>query len=67
MSQSLSVRQGDLVIDFDAAGWVQVTRQSNGMAVQLSKSEFNFLLACCQLRNWPLIPVGTVAPDLDQD
>lgn len=56
MALSTSIRHGDLVIDFDSAGWVQLTRQSNAMAIQLSKSEFAFLQACAQLANWPVVP-----------
>lgn len=53
---STSVRHGDLVIDFDSAGWVQVTRQSNGMSIQLSQSEWAFVLKVADLRGWPVVP-----------
>lgn len=51
-----SISHGDLKIDFDSAEWVQITRQSNGTAVQLSISEWNFLLQCAYLRGWPTVP-----------
>lgn len=51
-----SIRHGDLAIDFDSEGWVQITRQSNGSAVQLSVSEWIFLLQCAALRGWPMAP-----------
>jgi hypothetical protein len=50
---STSIRHGDLVIDFDSEGWVQISRQSNAMSIQLSKSEWTFLLKCVDLRGWP--------------
>jgi hypothetical protein len=61
---STSIRHADLVIDFDSEGWVQITRQSNAQTVQLSKSEWVFLLKCSELRGWPTVPPGmSLRPD----
>ncbi len=51
-----SIRHGDLVIDFDGAGWVQITRQSNAACIQLSETEFIFLVKCSEIRGWPMAP-----------
>lgn len=59
---STSVRHADLVIDFDSAGWVQITRQSNCQVVQLSESEWVFLLKCAELRGWPVAPPPGTCP-----
>jgi hypothetical protein len=55
---STSIRHGDLVIDFDSGGWVQLTRQSNGQSIQLSVSEWVLLLKCAEFRGWPCAPPG---------
>lgn len=51
-----SIRHGDLVVDFDSAGWVQIARQSNAACVQLSQTEWIFILKCAELRGWPMAP-----------
>jgi hypothetical protein len=56
-----SIRHADLVVDFDASGWVQVTRQSTGHSIQLSQSEWIFLLKVADLRGWPVAPPAPVA------
>jgi hypothetical protein len=43
-------------VDFDANGTVQITRQSNATAVQLSKSEWIFLLKVADIQGWPVAP-----------
>jgi hypothetical protein len=59
---STSVRHADLVIDFDAGGWVQITRQSTGHSIHLSQSEWVFLLKVADLRGWPVAPPAPVVP-----
>jgi hypothetical protein len=56
-----SHRHGDLVVDFDSAGWVQITRQSNGQSIQLSESEWIYLMKLAELRGWPVAPLPGVA------
>jgi hypothetical protein len=51
-----SIKHGDLCVDFDPAGWVQVTRQSNAGCIQLSQTEWVFLMKCAELRGWPMAP-----------
>ncbi len=53
-----SIRHSDLVIDFDSAGWIQITRQSTMASVQVSASEWIFILKCADLRGWPVAPPG---------
>lgn len=63
---STTIRHGDLVVDFDAAGWVQITRQSNAQCIQISTSEWVFLLKCAELRGWPMSPPGVEMLPLDR-
>lgn len=64
---STSIRHGDLVIDFDSAGWVQITRQSTAQSIQVSTTEWVFLLKCADLRGWPMAPPGTTLPQIDPE
>jgi len=61
-----TIRHGDLAVDFDAQGWVQLARQSNGSTIQLSQSEWIFLLKCADLRGWPIAPPGYLAIPNDE-
>jgi hypothetical protein len=56
-----SIRHGDLVIDYDPDGSVRITRQSNAMAIQLSRSEWTFVLRTADLAGWPIAPPTPVA------
>lgn len=51
-----SIRHGDLVIDLEPNGDVQVTRQSNAQAIRLSTSEWAYLLKVADLHGWPIAP-----------
>lgn len=53
-----SHKHGDLVVDFDASGWVQIARQTNGQALQLSQTEWVYILRLAELRGWPMAPPG---------
>jgi hypothetical protein len=53
---STHVRHGDLVIDMDASGEVQITRQSNAAAIRLSFSEWLYLQRVANLHGWPMCP-----------
>ena len=63
---STSIRHGDLVIDFDSAGWVQITRQSTAQTIQMSVSEWGFLLKCVDIRGWPCAPPPPGSQDWHQ-
>jgi len=49
------IRHGDLVLEFRGRECVCVARQSDGSAVCLTLSEWAFLLACADLREWPIV------------
>ena len=51
-----SIRHGDLVIDMDTNGEVQIVRQSTGQGVRLSVSEWRYLIAVADLHGWPVVP-----------
>lgn len=50
------VRHGDLVIDMQSDGEVQIVRQSNGQCIRLSLSEWKYILTIADLHGWPVVP-----------
>jgi len=50
------IRHGDLVIDMDSCGDVQIVRQSTGQAIRLSLTEWNYLCQIAELHGWPIAP-----------
>jgi hypothetical protein len=50
------IRHGDLVLEFEGDGSLRITRQSNAQAVQVSSSEWIYLLKVAELHDWPIAP-----------
>ena len=57
MKIDTSVHHADLHIDMYDDGTVHVTRQSNAMSIQLTKSEMNYIVNVLVLHNWPIAAV----------
>jgi hypothetical protein len=51
-----SVRHGDLVVDMDTNGEVQIVRQSTGQGIRLSLSEWSYLMLIADLHGRPVAP-----------
>ena len=51
-----TIRHGDLVIEYGEDGNVRIVRQSNATHVELSQSEWVFLLKTAELAGWPIAP-----------
>lgn len=56
---STHVRHGDIVIDMQADGEVQIVRQSTMQAIRLSLSEWKYLIMVAELHGWPVLPPTT--------
>lgn len=56
-----TIKHGDLVIDMNSDGSVQVTRQSDMMAIRLSLSEWNYLVMIAGIHGWPVAPPDNIA------
>jgi hypothetical protein len=60
-----TVSYGPLRIDWDRNGTLTLARTDIGGNVQLSLSEWEFLLRCAALRGWPIshpVPVSADSP-----
>jgi hypothetical protein len=56
MMISTHIRHGDLVIDMETDGDVQIVRQSTGQAIRLSISEWTYLMLVAELHGRPVAP-----------
>lgn len=61
---STHIRHGDLVIDMDADGDVQIVRQSTGHSIRLSVSEWTYLMVVADLHGRPVAPPADTAATL---
>lgn len=59
-----SIRHGDLVIDYQADGCVQIVRQSNATGIVLSVSEWTFIQKVLDLQGWPVAPPTNATVEL---
>ena len=59
-----SIRHGDLVIDFQEHGCVQVVRQSNMQGIVLSLTEWNYLLAVADIHGYPVVSPFKATPEV---
>lgn len=50
------VRLGHLLVEWTESGDVRVVRQDNGQHIELSSSEWVYLLRVMELRGWPIAP-----------
>jgi hypothetical protein len=57
------IRHGDLVIDFNADGSVQLARKSNMTAIVLSITEWVFILKLCEIHDWPVAAPANIHPE----
>jgi hypothetical protein len=60
------IRHGDLVLEFEGDGSLRITRQSNAQAVQLSSSEWIYLLKVAALHDWPIAPPNCIPGSVGQ-
>lgn len=60
------IRHGDLVIDMEADGTVQLVRQSNGQCIRLSLSEWEYVQRVAALHSWPVAPPQELAVQTTQ-
>ena len=51
-----SVKHGDLMIDMQTDGSVNVVRQSDMSHIILSLTEWRYLLMVAELHGWPIAP-----------
>lgn len=51
-----NIRHGDLVIDMEPNGDVQIVRQSDMTAIRLSLTEWTYLMAVADIHGWPVAP-----------
>jgi hypothetical protein len=58
---STHIRHGDIVIDMDTTGDVQIVRQSTAECIRLSLSEWEYLVLVADLHGRPILPpIGKV-------
>lgn len=60
-----TIAYGPLRIDWDNHGTLTVARTDTAQSVQLSLSEWEFLLRCAAIRGWPIsspVPVQQPTP-----
>lgn len=63
---STHIRHGDLVIDMDGEGDVQIVRQSTGQAIRMSISEWTYLMLVADLHGRPIAPPADTGASLGQ-
>lgn len=51
-----SIRHGDLVIDIESDRSVRIVRQSNAQSIELSYSEWIYVLKVAEIHDWPVAP-----------
>jgi hypothetical protein len=61
---STNITHGDLQIDFNNDGSVQLTRKSNGNAIVLSTTEAEYIKKVWELHEWPIAPPMCVDPNI---
>lgn len=54
--QDGTVRTGKLCVDWDAHGNVRINRQDTVGSIELSISEWNWLIKALELCGWPVAP-----------
>jgi hypothetical protein len=62
--QNTTVRHGDLVVDFQQDGNVQIVRQSNAQGIVLSLSEWRYLILLADIFEWPIVPPNKTTPEV---
>ena len=53
-----NVRHGDLVIDFEVDGSVRIVRQTTAEAIQLSPTEWLYLIRLAEVLDFPMAPLS---------
>jgi hypothetical protein len=51
-----TIHHGDLVIDWQSDESLRIIRQSNGQAIELSCSEWAYIMRAAELHDWPVAP-----------
>ena len=59
-----TIRHGDLVVDLQESGAVQIVRQSNATGVVLSLSEWQYLILLADIHGWPICPPNKTQPEV---
>jgi hypothetical protein len=59
-----NIAHGDLQIDFNGDGSVQLTRKSNGNAIVLSRTEAAFIEEVWRLLDFPMAPPTDPQPQI---
>jgi hypothetical protein len=60
------IRHGDLVIDMEKDGDVQIVRQSTGQAIRLSLTEWHYLILVAELHGHGIAPPADPTATLGQ-
>jgi hypothetical protein len=59
-----TIKHGDLCIDFQEPGSVQIVRQSNATGIVLSLSEWQYLILLADIHGWPIAPPNKTQPEM---
>jgi len=66
MAHRTTIKHGYLSIEFCEDGSLQIVKETNGSVLQLSRTEFEFLMSVVQLRGWPIAPPSSEMPAYQQ-
>ena len=55
MNKPTIFQTGDIRVEFESANSAKIIRQDNGQVVELSLSEWNFLIAVAPIAKWPTV------------
>jgi hypothetical protein len=58
-----TIRHGDLVIDVEPERAIRITRQSTAQAVEVSPTEWRYILRVAELHDFPMAPPHSMAID----